>query len=94
VNGLDGTILRRRSASLYSGTGTFSLAVSCGGRRYPTGLGVPYTIGVRVTATQATAQGVLVTAIRATYVSRSRTNRTPCVIPPAHEAVRYTGRLS
>jgi hypothetical protein len=91
--GTDSLILRRHGASAYIGTGSFTLPLSCGSRRYARGETVPFTITVIVAAVRPTAAGPVASAVRAGYVSRSRRNLTPCVLPPAHDAAHYTGSL-
>ncbi len=75
----------------YSGHGTFYVPLNCGGTTYPKGESVPFTITVHVTAVSATG---VATAIKATYMNRSRRNLTNCVAVPGHDAATYTGTLT
>jgi hypothetical protein len=91
VGGSDRLTLRRRAPHFYSGSGIFFAPLTCARRYYATGEEVPFTISVRVTAGTVTSAGAFVTAIRATYVNRSRINLTPCVAVLGHDAASYRG---
>jgi hypothetical protein len=54
---------------------------------------VPYTITVRVTAAAIAAGVDAATRVSAVYTNRSRTNLTPCVAVPGHDAATYHGHL-
>jgi hypothetical protein len=88
--GRGGTLtLVRKSPAVYTGTGSFSAAVRCGGRRFPRGQTVPFSITVRILAAAQAPTGIVATAIRATYTNPSRINHTPCVAIPGREEATY-----
>jgi hypothetical protein len=90
----DRLTLRRRGAALYLGSGRFYAPARCGGRTYPRGILVPFTIAVRVTAVGLNSAGILVASrVRAQYTNSSRTNLTPCVAALGHDAASYHGHL-
>jgi hypothetical protein len=91
--GTDRLVLHRRSPAYYVGSGAFYAPLNCGGRTYKRGQLVPFTITVRVTAAKAVTVGVVATRVRASYTNRGRTNLTPCVMAPAHDAASYHGHL-
>ena len=91
---LERLALRRRTATYYVGTGSFFVALGCGDRVVADGESAPYTIGVQLTGATLTSRGVVATAIRAFYVNPSRTNLTPCIAFPGHDAAVYAGRLA
>lgn len=94
VGGFDTVLLRRIASTRYQGSGRFAAPVVCGGRSYPQGELVPFTITVQMTAAIATAAGPVATRVNASYVSKRRTNLTPCVALPAHDAASYHGHLA
>lgn len=93
AGGADRLLLRLRSPGLYTGKGRFYAPLRCGHRRYARGESVPYTVSVRVTAAMISGGAVLATRISAAYTNRSRTNLTPCVAIPGHDAASYRGQL-
>ncbi len=93
AGGTDHLALHRRSLGLYAGSSRFYAPLRCSHRTYRHGEAVPFTVTVRVTAAVATSYGYLATQVRATYVNRVRTNLTPCVDIPGHDAARYSGSL-
>ncbi len=78
---------------VYAGTGLFYAPLRCGGKTYPQGESVPFTIQVTVTAAARINGTVRATQINATYKNRVRHNLTNCVAIPGHDAARYTGTL-
>src|SRR5438105_2057910 len=94
VGGTDKLALRRRRPGYYSGSGRFYAPLNCAGVIHQRGETVPFTITVQITATTASATGLIATRIRATYTNRKRNNLTNCVLPPSHDAAVYHGPLS
>lgn len=95
ASGGDTLTLTSVGPNAYAGTGVFYAALRCGGRIYPTGEVIPFRITVHVTATTPTPGGApAVSAISASYVNRSRANRTPCLALLGHDAARYMGQLA
>jgi hypothetical protein len=86
-------ILRRVGPAHYRGSGAFWVALECLGRRYRLGSYVPYTIDLHVVGLRQIGSIRYATAVRATYVNRSRGDNTRCPLGPASDAARYTGRL-
>lgn len=93
AGGSDTLLLTRRSPGLYGGSGTFYVPLRCGSRTYSRGASVPFTITVRVSGAALAGGDALATRIDATYTNRSRSNLTPCVMLPAHDAATYHGRV-
>jgi hypothetical protein len=94
--GVDTTRLRRRSISVlnaWTGEGSFFAPLMCGSRLYPRGERVFFRITVRITGSTLVAGAPVATAVRASYKSYRRTNRTRCVLPAGHDAAVYTGTL-
>lgn len=88
--GRGGTLtLVRKAPALYTGTGSFSAAVSCAGRRFPRGQTVGFSITVRILAAALGPTGPVATSIRATYTNPVRINHTPCVAIPGREGATY-----
>ena len=74
------SILHRRRPAYYVGKGSFFAPLRCGGRTYPKGQKVPFTIKVWITTAQLSTSGEDVAIrVRATYTNSTRINRTPCV---------------
>jgi hypothetical protein len=88
ATGSDTLILHHIPSGGYKGAGTFLAPLRCSGHVYPGGELIPFKIMVRVTAS---TNGVA-SAITATYVNRTRVNRTPCLGVLGHDAARYTGQ--
>jgi hypothetical protein len=85
-----GTItLDRTAPAVYTGTGSFSAAVRCAGRRFPRGQTVGFSITVRILAAALGPTGAVATAIQATYTNPARINHTPCVAIPGREEATY-----
>jgi hypothetical protein len=80
--------LQKSATETYAGTGVFYAPLRCAGRTYPQGQEIPFRITVRVTA----VAGTKASAIRATYVNRSRINLTPCIGVLGHDSARYVGQ--
>jgi hypothetical protein len=86
------TLHRRRNGS-YVGHGTFPVALSCRGRIVHRGALAPYTIRLRVTAARSVGGIRFARSLAATYVNRTRVDRTRCAFTPSYDAARYRGRL-
>jgi hypothetical protein len=93
VAGTDKLTLFRRAPALYVGTGSFYAPLRCGTRVYRRGEAVPFTITVRVTTAQVAGSATTAGAVRATYTNLARTNLTPCVAAPSHDAAIYIGTV-
>jgi hypothetical protein len=93
AHGRDRLQLRRRAAGYYTGTGLFDAPVRCGGKTYKRGSAVPFVITVRITGATVSGGVTVASAVKATYRSRTRVNRTPCVKLPARDAAKYRGKL-
>lgn len=92
AGGSDTLVLNRQAAGSYSGAGRFYAPLRCGTRLFPHGEAVPFKLTVQITAATQQASGALIaTAIDATYVNPARTNLTPCVALPSHDAAAYDG---
>lgn len=89
----DQVTLHRHGAGYYVGNGIFYAPLRCGGRVYKRGWAVPFKLKVRITLAVVSGHQVIATRISATYLSRARRNRTPCVVAPAHDAASYHGHL-
>jgi hypothetical protein len=87
--------LTQRSPGHYAGSAQFYVPLRCAGRLYPQGELVPYRVIVTVTTAIVASDGTVVAGrINATYTNRARTNLTPCVAPPSHDAASYHGHLT
>jgi hypothetical protein len=88
-------VLHRRAPALYQGIGAFFAPIRCGSRVFRQGQLVPFAITVRILAAApagtdgAGAARIVATAIRATYDSPVRINRTSCVAIPSGESATY-----
>jgi hypothetical protein len=91
AGGGDVLTLAETTPGSYAGNGLFYAPLSCAGTTYVRGESVPFRITVTITA-ESTAG--LATAVKATYVNRSRRNLTRCVDIPGHDAATYTGPLA
>lgn len=87
----DRLTLTRVGVGSYAGSGRFTSALRCRGRRIPRGLVVPYTVRVQVTQVVAIEGNVFASRLLATYTNRRRIDRTRCPIGPSHDAAQYTG---
>jgi hypothetical protein len=94
AGGTDTLKLHRHGTGNYDGRGRFYAPLQCGRRVYQHGEAVPFTVTVRITAATQTTAGPVASAITATYTNLKRTNLTPCVVPPSHDAAVYSGVLS
>jgi hypothetical protein len=94
ATGTDVLTLRRTGPGAYAGNGSFDSPLLCAGKLYPQGQKVPFTITVQVTRASQVGSVAVATRIDASYRSRRRINRTPCVVAPSHDAARYHGRLA
>ena len=93
ATGTDLLVLYRLSPGYYVGTGRFFAPLECGGRAYPQGSAVPFTITVRVTAARVIGGVLSASRVNATYVNRSRRNLTLCVAALGHDAASYHGHI-
>jgi PKD domain len=87
----DHLTLSRVGLGSYAGSGRFSSALRCRGRRYPHGLVVPYTISVQVTQVVPIEGIAFASQLSAVYINRRRIDRSPCPIGPSHDAADYIG---
>ena len=88
---VDSLTLSRVGVGSYAGSGRFTSALRCRGRRFAHALVVPYTVRVQVTRV-VTIEGIpFAGAVHATYSNRRRIDHTRCPIGPSHDAARYTG---
>jgi hypothetical protein len=95
AGGTDSVLLTERSPGQYAGSGQFYAPLSCSGRLYPRGQSVPFSVTVTITTAIVDSDGTVVAGrINATYSNRARSNLTPCVEPPSHDAASYHGHLS
>jgi PKD repeat protein len=83
--------LSRVGAGSYAGSGRFTSALRCRGRRYPHGLVVPYTVRVQVSHVVRIGGIAFASRLNAAYTNRRRIDRTRCPIGPSHDAAMYTG---
>jgi PKD repeat protein len=90
--GIDESLtLHRVAAGTYTGASSFYVALRCKKRTYPHGSRAPYRITLTVNST-VTVQGIaFARTITATYQNSKRSDSTPCVLDPSHDAARYTG---
>lgn len=93
AGGHDTIELHLRAPGYYKGSGSFFSPLRCGRRTYRKGESVPFTITVRVTGAFVSAGILLAAQVRASYDNRARTNLTPCVVAPGHDAATYHGHL-
>jgi PKD repeat protein len=91
ANRYDRVTLARVSAGSYTGSGRFTSALRCRGRRFPHGLVVPYTVRVQVRQVVAVGGIAFASRLSAVYTNRRRIDRTRCPIGPSHDAARYAG---
>jgi hypothetical protein len=91
--GFDSLILKARSPGYYVGAGAFYAPLRCGSRTYSRGQFVPFTVTVRITAAAVIGGVPVATQVSATYVNRSRANRTRCFAVLGHDAATYAGQL-
>jgi hypothetical protein len=90
----DRLLLIERGPGHYTGRGRFYAPLGCGGRIYRPGEVAPFMVSVRVTTAIVSADGTIVAGrVSATYRNPARTNLTPCVEPPSHDAATYDGHL-
>jgi hypothetical protein len=94
ANRFDRVTLSRVGVGSYAGSGHFSSALRCQGRRYPHGLLVPYTIRVQVTRVASIQRIAFASRLSAVYTNRRRIDRTRCPLGPSHDAARYAGVAS
>ena len=87
----DRLTLTRVGVGSYAGSGRFTSALRCRGRRIPHGLVVPYTVRVQVTQVVAIQGNAFASRLLATYTNHRRIDRTRCPIGPSHDAAQYTG---
>jgi PKD repeat protein len=91
ANRFDRVTLSRVGVGSYAGSGRFTSALRCRGRRFPHGLVVPYIVRVLVSQV-VSIQGIpFASRLTAVYTNRRRIDHTRCPIGPSHDAARYTG---
>ncbi len=93
ASGEDQLVLRLLAPGDYGGNGSFNAPLRCGGRVYPNGERVPFTITVRVTGATYLFGVPVATQLSATYKNTSRVNLTRCVGVLGHDAASYQGQL-
>lgn len=93
ATGIDRLLLGHRAPAYYVGHGSFSAPLLCGKQIYPAGALVPFTISVRITGTTVVNGVRIATRLSATYLNKSRINRTRCVAVLGHDAATYQGQL-
>jgi PKD repeat protein len=91
---VDRLMLTRVGVGSYAGSGRFTSALRCRGRRYPHGLAVPYRISVRVAQVVRIEGIAFASAVTATYTNVRRIDHTVCPIGPSHDAALYLGVAS
>jgi PKD repeat protein len=91
ANRFDRVTLSRVGIGSYAGSGRFTSALRCRGRRFPHGLVVPYTVRVHVSRVVAIEGIPFASRLSAVYTNRRRIDHTRCPIGPSHDAARYTG---
>ncbi len=85
--------LSRVGVGSYAGSGRFTSALRCRGRRYPHGLVVPYTVRVQVSQV-VVIEGIPFAEVRlsAVYSNRRRLDHTRCPIGPTPTTPRSLRR--
>ncbi len=86
--------LRPAGAGRYTGSGTFDVALLCRGHVYRRGSSAPYQIELRVTRATRIGGIRFARTISATYINLTRSDSTPCPLPPSHDAAVYSGRVT
>jgi hypothetical protein len=95
AGGIDTVVLTERGSGRYAGSGRFYAPLRCAGRVYPRGQSVPFSVTVTITNAIVAPDGTVVAGrINATYINRARSNLTPCVEPPSHDAATYHGHIT
>ncbi|HEY6522498.1 MAG TPA: PKD domain-containing protein [Solirubrobacteraceae bacterium] len=87
----DRVTLSRVGVGSYAGSGRFTSALRCRGRRYPHGLVVPYTVRVQVSQVVVIEGIPFASRLSAAYSNRRRLDHTRCPIGPSHDAALYAG---
>jgi len=87
----DRLTLSRVGLGSYAGSGSFTSALRCRGRRYPRGLVVPYTVSVQVTQAVPVEGIAFAGQISAVYTNRRRIDHTRCPLGPSHDSAQYLG---
>ena len=94
AGGTDTVTLTQTTPGHYAGSAQCYVGLRCAGRLYPQGELVQFRVAVAVTTAIVASDGTVVAGrINATYTNRARTNLTPCVEPPSHDAASYHGHL-
>jgi hypothetical protein len=95
AGGTDTVLLTERRPGQYAGSGRFYAPLTCSDRLYPHGQSVPFTVTVTITTAIVASDGTVIAGrINATYSNRARSNLTPCVEPPSHDAASYHGHIT
>ena len=90
--GIDESLaLRRVAAGTYAGSASFYVALSCKHKTYPHGSRARYLITLSVSSAVSVQGIAFARQITATYRNPKRSDSTPCVLGPSHDAARYTG---
>jgi hypothetical protein len=94
AGGVDRLMLTRRASGYYTGAGRFYAPLRCASHTVRRGESVPFRVTVRIREAEVEDGVEVAEAITASYLNRSRTNLTPCVAIPGHDAARYIGALT
>lgn len=90
--GIDESLmLHRVAAGTYAGASSFYVALRCKHRTYSHGSRAPYRITLTVDSAVSVQGIAFARTITATYENSKRSDSTPCVLDPSHDAARYTG---
>ncbi|HXA54522.1 MAG TPA: PKD domain-containing protein [Solirubrobacteraceae bacterium] len=90
--GIDESLtLQRVAVGTYVGGSSFYVALRCKHRTYPHGSRAPYRITLTISGTVSVQGIAFARMITATYQNTERSDSTPCVLGPSHDAARYTG---
>ena len=90
----DVVVLKRHKQNLYVGTGSFWIALNCGGKVIQHGGRATEKITVRVTRTRLIGPTLFAAGIKATYQNPSRVNLTACPGGIGQDAAAYSGTLT
>jgi hypothetical protein len=90
--GIDESLtLQRVAVGTYAGESSFDVALRCKHRTYPHGSRAPYRITLTISGAVSVQGIAFARTIAATYQNTRRSDSTPCVLGPSHDAARYTG---
>ncbi len=86
--------LRRVAVGTYTGTGSFYVPLRCKNRTYTHGSRAPYRITLTIRSAVTVQDIGFARTITAAYQNSTRSDSTPCVLDPSHDAARYSGSAS